>query len=61
MSRLKVRSSDSYGHSDEERANVSHLISTVEPLLQGMEITTTRTVQEPADEIPKSSSVTASK
>jgi broad-specificity NMP kinase len=54
MSRLERRSSSSYGHSSDERAKITHLISTVEPLLRksaNHEVQTARSVEETADEI----------
>jgi shikimate kinase len=56
MARLKARSSGSYGHTDQERAKVAHLISAIEPVLRRMadhEIKTTRPVRETAEEVLK--------
>lgn len=34
MARLEKRSTDSYGHTPEERARIAELIATIEPLLR---------------------------
>lgn len=54
MERLKQRPIDGYGHTEEQREKVAHLISTIEPLLRRIadrEIDTRRPAQATADEI----------
>ena len=54
MERLKQRPISGYGHTDDEREKVAHLMATIEPLLRRIahrEIDTTRSVQATADEV----------
>jgi len=54
MERLERRPSDGYGHTEEQRRKVAHLVATIEPLLRRMadrEIDTRRPVQATADEV----------
>jgi shikimate kinase len=54
MERLEQRPIDGYGHTEDQREKVAHLIATIEPLLRHIadrEIDTRRPVQATADEI----------
>lgn len=54
MKRLTARSSDGYGHSEEDRRKVGDLIATVEPLLRRAahhEVDTRRPIEAAIDEI----------
>lgn len=54
MERLTGRSSDAYGHAEDERRKVEELIATIEPLLRSAahyEVDTRRPVAETVDEI----------
>ena len=54
MARLEQRSRGGYGHSEEQRKKVAHLMVTIEPLLRRMadrEVDTRQPVQVTADEI----------
>jgi hypothetical protein len=54
MEPLEQRPIDGYGHTEEQREKVAHVIATIEPLLRRIadrEIDTTRSVQATADEV----------
>lgn len=59
MERLQRRTIDGYGHAEEQRKKVAHLMSTIEPLLRrraDREIDTRQPVQTTADKILEISS-----